>query len=97
MTDWGALADPVKSIEAGTDLGMPGPGSANVDRITSAVKNGILDEAVLDRAVERILNIVFKYQENYVEDAVYDFEHGHTVAKTIAEESAVLLDRKSVV
>ena len=97
MTDWGALADPVKSIEAGTDLGMPGPGSANVDRITSAVKNGILDEAVLDRAVERILNIVFKYQENYVEDAVYDFEHGHTVAKTIAEESAVLLKNKNEV
>ena len=97
MTDWGALADPVRSIEAGTDLGMPGPGSANVDRITSAVKDGILDETVLDRAVERILNIVFRYQENHVEDAVYDFENGHTVAKRIAEESAVLLKNRNAV
>ena len=91
MTDWGALDDPVESLKAGLDLGMPGPMPDNAKRIVDAVKDGSLDEGVIDTAVERILNIVLKYVENHKKDAAYDFEAGHETARRIETESAVLL------
>lgn len=96
MTDWGACDDPVLSIKAGLDLEMPGPGTDNVRRIIAAVKDGKLEEEVLTRAVERILNIVMRYTEGHRE-SVYDFEAGHETAKRIAEECAVLLKNEDKV
>lgn len=90
VTDWGACDDPVDSMKAGLDLEMPGPGTDNVRRIVEAVKDGKLEEVVLNQAVERILNIVMRYVEGHKE-SVYDFEAGHETAKKIAEECAVLL------
>ena len=52
MTDWGAVADRVKGIVAGLDLEMPGSHGVNDARIIAAVKDGSLDEALLDKAVE---------------------------------------------
>lgn len=91
MTDWGALDDPVESLKAGLDLGMPGPSPDNAARIVQAVKSGRLNEGVLDTAVERILNIVLRYLEKHEKGAVYDFEEGHKKAGKIETESAVLL------
>ena len=51
MTDWGAVADRVKGIVAGLDLEMPGSHGVNDARIIAAVKDGSLDEALLDKAV----------------------------------------------
>lgn len=90
MTDWGACDDPVESMKAGLDLEMPGPGTDNVRRIVDAVNAGKLEEEVLNRTVERILNIVMCYAEGRKEIA-YDFEAGHEIAKKIAAECAVLL------
>lgn len=91
MTDWGALDEPVESLKAGLDLAMPGPGPGNTLAIIEAVENGTLDEQILDKTVERILNIVFRYHENHVASTVYDFEAGHKAAQEIEEESIVLL------
>ncbi len=90
MTDWGAMDDPVECIKAGLELGMPGPAQDNVRRIRKAVEDGVMEEAVLDRAVERILTVVFRYQENH-KAVPYDFEKGHAAAARIESESAVLL------
>lgn len=38
-----------------------------------AVKNGTLKEEILDRAVERILNVIFDYV-NHKKDEVFDME-----------------------
>ncbi len=97
MTDWGACDDPVDSLAAGLDLEMPGPGNDNVRRIKEAVENGRLSEALVDQAVERILNIVFRYVENHDENAVYDFDNGHAIARKIEAESAVLLKNEDAV
>ena len=61
MSDWGAVNDRVKGLEAGLDLEMPASGGHTDAEIVEAVKTGVLDEAVLDTAVERILNIIFKF------------------------------------
>lgn len=44
MSDWGAVADHVAALQAGLDLEMPGKGSASVDEIVGAIKDGRLDE-----------------------------------------------------
>ena len=61
VSDWGAVNNRVPDLEAGLDLEMPSSGGINDKLIVDAVKDGNLDEAVLDRAVERILNIVIPF------------------------------------
>jgi beta-glucosidase len=59
MTDWGAMNDRVPALEAGLDLEMPGQAvKMSLDRGSS--RKGELDENMLDQAVERILEMVFK-------------------------------------
>lgn len=59
MTDWGGGKDPVAQMKAGNDLLMPGSGK-QISEIIQAVKEGKLDEKVLDKKVENTLNIVLK-------------------------------------
>lgn len=58
VSDWGAVVDRVEGLRAGLDLEMPGPAPRNDKRIVQAVRNGSLDEAILDTAVARILTLV---------------------------------------
>jgi beta-glucosidase len=57
MTDWGGGKDPVAQMIAGNDLLMPG-NSNQTQAIITAVKDSKLDIRILDRNVERILNVV---------------------------------------
>lgn len=91
MSDWGAADDPVASADAGLNVAMPGPGPDSVKRIAGAVKNGTLAEEKLDALVEQMLEMRYRYLEHQNTEETYDYEHGHTVAKKLAEESAVLL------
>lgn len=98
MSDWGAVADRVKGVEAGLELEMPGSGGVNDAKIVAAVQSGALDQAVLDQAVARILNIVFRWADL---DAAtprpsFDREADHLRAIELAKECAVLLKNKGV-
>ena len=86
MSDWGAVNERVKGLAAGLDLEMPGSGGYTDKEIVEAVKNGTLDEQVLDTAVERILNIIFKYTDNR-QPGRFDLAEDHKLAVRIAEES----------
>ena len=94
MSDWGAVNDRVEDLKAGLDLEMPSSMGVNDKLIVEAVQNGTLEEQVLDTAVERILNIVYRYNEN--RDTVFDLDHDHEVAKKVAEETIVLLKNENV-
>jgi beta-glucosidase len=63
VSDWGAVHDRVAALQGGCDLEMPGPQPRRVQAVVEAVRSGALDEAVLDEAVRRILNIIFKAAE----------------------------------
>lgn len=91
MTDWGACDDPVDSVKAGLDLIMPGPATGAVEQLVKAVQEDRLEEAVLDQAVTRLLNIVLRYAEHHDPNAEYDFTAGHETARQIVAECAVLL------
>ncbi len=59
MTDWGGGSDVIAQMKAGNDLIMPGNREQSRE-IERAVKEGRLDEKILDKNVERILNIIVK-------------------------------------
>ena len=90
MSDWGAVNDRVKGLEAGLELEMPSSGGANDALIAAAVKDGSLKEEVLDQAVERILRIIFEYADHRAPQE-FTMEKDHEKARRIAEESMVLL------
>ena len=95
MSDWGAVNDRVAALKAGLDLEMPSSGGMTDREIIDAVRSGSLDEDVLDRAVERILNVIFQWtdhRENQTPDLISD----HMTAKRIAEESMVLLKNDGI-
>lgn len=60
VSDWGAVNERVKALEAGLELEMPSSSGLGEQKIIAAVQNGTLAEAKLDQAVERLLNIIFK-------------------------------------
>ena len=95
MSDWGAVNDRVKGLEAGLELEMPASGGVTDAEIVAAVKEGRLDEAVLDRAVERILDVLFRYADNR-EDAVFDRNAHHQLSAELEKECAVLLKNEGV-
>lgn len=91
VSDWGAVNDRVEALKAGMDLEMPSSNGVNDALIVKAVQEGALEEAVVDEACERILNIVFRYMENRDENAVFDREKDHETAASVEEECIVLL------
>lgn len=57
MTDWYGGKDAIAQMKAGNDMIMPGMPSL-AQKIVAAVKSGALDVKILDKNVERILNVL---------------------------------------
>lgn len=91
MTDWGAMNDRVTALKAGCDLEMPASHGITDAQIAAAVQDGTLEEEVLDRACERILNIVYRFEDNRDKEAVFHLEEDHEKARAVEEECIVLL------
>jgi beta-glucosidase len=91
VSDWGAVNQRVKGLAAGLDLEMPGSRGQNDAVLLKAVEAGELDEAVLDRAVERLLTLTLRLTGVLKEDASYDRNAHHALARQVACEAAVLL------
>lgn len=91
VSDWGAVDDRVSALMAGLELEMPSSHGINDKKIVEAVKSGKLPEEVLDRAVERLLKIIFKAIDNKKEGATYDKIVHHQLARDVAKECIVLL------
>ena len=93
VSDWGAVVDRVKGLVAGLDLQMPATGGVHDAMIVEAVKKGELDEAVLDKAVERILKVTFDtiITDEMKQKHPRDFDKHNALARKIAGECIVLL------
>jgi beta-glucosidase len=90
MTDWGATNDRVEGVRAGLDLEMPGSNGFNDAKIVEAVKNGSLDEVLLDIVAERVTELILKAQSGQWGRS-YDKTTHQALARKAARESAVLL------
>ena len=97
MSDWGAVRDRVKGIVAGLDLEMPYSFGAYDDIVIEAVKNKELGEEDIDKCVERILRFVFRAIESHNDEAVWDKDKHHLIARDIASDCIVLLKNKDKV
>ncbi len=104
VSDWTAVNDRVAAVRAGLDLEMPGPSDMNDERLVNAVRDGLLEESVLDARVRKVLRLVARAQESGIDtvnraaqpsaDAV---ERHHALARTAAAESIVLLKNEGEV
>ncbi|MGB9747612.1 MAG: glycoside hydrolase family 3 C-terminal domain-containing protein [Bacteroidales bacterium] len=92
MTDWGGGKDPIAQMKAGNDLLMPGSGK-QISEIIQAVKEGKLEEKVLDKNVENILNIILKSPKfrGYSYSNKPDLKAHAEVTRKAAAEGMVLL------
>lgn len=95
MSDWGAVNERVPGLKAGLELEMPASGGETARQIVEAVKNGTLKEEILDRAVERILNVIFDYVD-HKKDEVFDMGKDHALAEKVETESMVLLKNDGI-
>lgn len=95
MTDWGACDDRVAGLLAGQDLEMPSSDGVNDRKIVEAVKNGEIEETVLDIAVRRILEKIFEYTGHVDRKAVFDRGEHHEFAAETACETMVLLKNET--
>lgn len=95
VSDWGAVRDRVAALKAGLDLEMPGPKQTRVNAVIEAVREGELDEAVLDEAVRRILTIVCRAAQT-PKGVEFDAAAHHALARKIAANSMVLLKNNGV-
>ena len=97
VTDWGAMNERVKALAAGVELEMPGTKNGNDAKIVAAVRNGQLDEAILDEAVERILTLIFKAEDALAGEYSFDKDAHHALARKVAGEGAILLKNDGAV
>lgn len=95
ISDWFAVVDRVEGVKAGMHIEMPGVSLVNDSLIVEAVKNGNLDEAVLDNLVREILTIVFKAKSLEKAGADQKIEEHHQFAREVAAESVTLLKNKN--
>lgn len=92
ITDWGASNDHVKGVQAGSNLEMPAPGLGSAREICDSYKNGTLNGAELDEAVDVLLDAALCLGGTKdKEPGMFDTADHHQLAKRAAVKSAVLL------
>ncbi|RDW56670.1 hypothetical protein BP6252_14056 [Coleophoma cylindrospora] len=104
ISDWGGTNSLAKSLNAGTDLEMPGPPvRRKMDRLLLALQDGEIQESVVDDSVTRILRAAFRTgrlgqesdDKDEEETSVDRLEHRQLLRRT-ACESLVLLKNNGI-
>ncbi|HEY8419428.1 MAG TPA: glycoside hydrolase family 3 C-terminal domain-containing protein [Clostridia bacterium] len=97
VTDWGGADDRVKGLLAGNELEMPTTAGETDREIVAAVKEGKLDEKVVDEAVDRLLTLIFQTNETLekAQGLKVDLMGHHEVARRACEDAIVLLKNEN--
>ncbi|MEN8230846.1 MAG: glycoside hydrolase family 3 C-terminal domain-containing protein [Bacteroidota bacterium] len=95
VSDWRAVVSS-KSVTAGVDIEMPGPGKfMDTGHMLQAMKDGLMDEEGINEAARRYLRSIVKTGVLDVPKKELSSEHDtprhHTIAREVAEGSIVLL------
>lgn len=92
MTDWFGGSDAVAQMEAGNDMLQPGT-EKQYKMLVNGLKNGTLDEAVLDRNVKRILEMILETPrfKGYKYSNKPDLKAHAEVTRRSATEGMILL------
>ncbi|WP_454856294.1 glycoside hydrolase family 3 C-terminal domain-containing protein [Promicromonospora soli] len=96
MSDWGAVRDRVAGVAAGLDLEMPASGGRTDAEVVAAVREGHLDEALVDVAARRVLHLVARSLPALDAPGTYDADAHHALAREAAAAGTVLLKNAAV-
>lgn len=92
VSDWGAVNDRLQGLPAGLDLEMPSSNGVTDRQLVAAVRGGTLDEAALDVAAQRVIDLVEKAQAGAGRVAgPLDVDAHHALAREAAGRAMVLL------
>ena len=95
VTDWGGNNDRVEGLINGCCLEMPSTNGMTDREIADAVRNGGVDESVLDERVDRLLEIVYSVQPALGKGKRYTDEDHDAAARDAARRSFVLLKNEN--
>ncbi len=95
VTDWGAENQRVPGLIAGQELEMPTSSGEGTRLICEAVKNGTLDEAVLDAACDKLIELTKKAEKVLGKEYTYDAAEHHKLARKIAGQCMVLMKNEN--
>jgi beta-glucosidase len=92
MTDWFGGDNPVAQLQAGNEWIMPGV-PAQVDAILNAIKEGKLSETIVNRSVDRVLNVLKKTNTflGITPTNAPDLKKNAAIARSAAAEGMILL------
>ena len=97
VTDWGADNDHTEGVRAGSNLVMPAPGPDCAIGLVKAVREGRLEEKVLDQRIEEFLRVLDDTTQAVSRSKKsFDQEAHHNVARRCAAEAIVLLDNDGI-
>ena len=92
VTDWGGNNDRVEALKCGNELEMPTTGGETDKDIIQAIKEGRLDEKVLDENLDRLLSTIFETSKALNNSTCkFDIDKHHRIAQNGAKSSIVLL------
>ena len=95
MTDWGGGSDVIAQMKAGNDMIQPGQPKQSRE-LVAAVKEGKLDEKILDLNISRILKIMMEAPRynNYKYSNAPDLKAHAAITRQAATDGMVLLENK---
>lgn len=96
VTDWGALNSNTASLPAGLDLVMPGMRPDYRIDVAAAVDAGEISIEDLNAAVRHVLALCERADRGRKIPFVCDMQQHLQVARTVAEQSAVLLENDGI-
>ncbi|MET8948278.1 glycoside hydrolase family 3 C-terminal domain-containing protein, partial [Streptomyces sp. NPDC004542] len=102
VSDWMAARDTVGAIHGGLDVAMPGPDTVYGAALAAAVRDGRVDEAVVDEAVRNVLRLAARTGAlEGAPPAVAEADRPHDIdgdalAREIARRSFVLVRNEAV-
>lgn len=94
VSNWFGINSIIDALQAGLNIELPYSYGINTNKVIEGVLKGALDISILNKAVEDILNVIFKVTEAKKENATYDKLKHNELAREAAENSMVLLKNK---
>jgi beta-glucosidase len=93
MSDWVSTYNGIACAKGGLDIEMPSGRYMHPDTLIPAIKNGTLDEKIIDEKVRRILTAYDRF--GFLENA--DIAKGYTCDKTKSSQVALNVARGGIV
>lgn len=95
VTDWGGCNDRVAGLLCGNQLEMPGSMGETDREIVQAVRDGVLTEERLDEILLPLVKLTLETSAATRAGQSYPVEEHHSFARTVAEQSMVLLKNEN--